>query len=113
MVYQSIIDCTEVLKLQFSTKPDFDVNAKDFIVKLLSENPAMRLGMLRNGTNDLWEHPFIKKSGYTSQNVLQRALKPPYVPECDGPLRCCNFEEFDVVDVPIPTYTGTNEYKTF
>jgi len=113
MIYQSIIDSTEVLKLQFSTKLDFDPNAKDFCIKLLQENPAMRLGMLRNGVADIWEHPFIKKSGFTSQNVLQRTMKPPYIPECDGPLRCCNFEEFDVLDVPIPEYTGNIEYKNF
>jgi hypothetical protein len=63
MIYQRIIDSGEMLKVQFSSKPEFNPDAKDFICRLLVDNPSIRLGMLRNGTADLLQHPFIVKSG--------------------------------------------------
>ena len=63
MIYQNIIDSQEMLKVQFAEKPDFDPDAKDFISKLLVDNPGVRLGMLRNAEADIWTHPFITKSG--------------------------------------------------
>ena len=63
MIYQNIIDSSEMLKVQFASKPDFNPDAKNFIEKLLTENPGVRLGMLRNGDADIWSHPFIAKSG--------------------------------------------------
>lgn len=36
-----------------------DTRAKDMIVNLLKFMPGLRLGMLRNGINDIWNHPFL------------------------------------------------------
>jgi len=85
----------------------------DFIKKLLMPNPAVRLGMLRNGTADIWEHPFIANSGITADKILRRDTKPPYVPEIINPTDCFNFEEFDNVDPPVRKYAGKFDFKGF
>lgn len=55
--YQRIIHCNDNISQLF--KPQFDAKAKDLICKLLAATPGTRLGMLRNGTEDIWNHPFF------------------------------------------------------
>lgn len=102
-----------MLKKQFITKPDFNNDAKDLISKLLVPNSSIRLGMLRNGTNDIWQHPFIIKSGYTVDKIMKREIKPPYCPHINTTTDVYNFEEFDNIDFPIKKYTGKFDYKEF
>jgi serine/threonine protein kinase len=56
-VYQKIIHSDETLKECF--KPQFDPTAKSLILQLLSHTPGLRIGMLRNGLEDVWKHPFM------------------------------------------------------
>ena len=102
-----------MLKGQFNTKTDFNPDAKDFVCKLLVPNPSIRLGMLRNGTADIWEHPFIKKSGFTSEKIMRRDMKPPYRPDIKTTTDVFNFEEYDNVDIPVKKYTGNFDYSEF
>lgn len=45
-------------KLKTAFKSNFPPDAKTIILKLLVENPAMRIGMGRNGFDDIWEMPY-------------------------------------------------------
>jgi hypothetical protein len=51
------VNSVEILKKSF--KPNFPEGSKTLINKFLLENPAMRLGMLRNGMDDIWMQPFF------------------------------------------------------
>ena len=52
--------CSEKsLEEAFSQLSHFDPVAKDLILKLLVDMPGLRLGMLRNGNDDIWRHPFL------------------------------------------------------
>ena len=53
--------------------------AKDLILKLLVENPGMRIGMLRGGISDVWVHPFFRN--FPLEKVQKRDLVPPIKPE--------------------------------
>ena len=85
MIYQNIIESEEVLRVSFTK--EFDIDAKDFIMKLLVVNPHMRLGMLRNGLDDLWAHPFLANSRarqdretFAHNSIMTKEHKPPFKP---------------------------------
>ena len=56
MIYQNIIESEENLKIILNP---LEKNSKSLISQLLTSNPIIRLGMLRNGINDIWEHNFF------------------------------------------------------
>jgi serine/threonine protein kinase len=58
-IYQRIMCSEEALQEAFSQQPYFDPVAKDLVLKLLMDMPGLRLGMLRNGVDDVWNHPFL------------------------------------------------------
>ncbi|CAE7559122.1 Pka-C3, partial [Symbiodinium microadriaticum] len=58
-VYQRIMCSSESLQECFSHFSHFDPVAKDLILKLLVDMPGLRVGMLRNGVEDIWRHPFL------------------------------------------------------
>ena len=75
MIYQQIVESEETLRFIFSgghgsssakiaasksTVKHMDNNAKDIISSLLRFSANLRLGMWRNGINDIWEHAFLK-----------------------------------------------------
>ena len=70
------MNSTEILKSAF--KPNFPINAKSLILKLVVENPAMRLGMQRNGFDDIWEQPYYTAHGITKAAIESKSLTPPY-----------------------------------
>jgi hypothetical protein len=59
MTYQQILD-SSVLLPPLLTNPHMDGSSRALFGGLLQMNPNMRLGMLRNGIDDLWTHPFFK-----------------------------------------------------
>jgi hypothetical protein len=76
--------------------PSFPPNAKSLIQKLVVNNSQLRLGMLRNGVDDIWTHPFFSgikllylhcpfkysassAAGITKELVESKALEPPYM----------------------------------
>ena len=58
-IYQRIMASEEALEEAFSQLSHFDSCAKDLIMKLLVDMPGVRYGMLRNGEDDIWNHPFL------------------------------------------------------
>lgn len=57
-IYRNIMVAPEKLKTAF--KSGFPADARAIILKLLVDNPAMRIGMLRNGFDDIWDMPYYK-----------------------------------------------------
>ena len=72
--------------------------------KLLSPNPAFRLGNLSGGVNDIINDPFF--AGYDWESVKSRQLKSPYSPPVKDALDTSNFDHYDE-EAKIPTYSGS------
>jgi len=65
MIYQNIVESEENLKCVFSGSGagsfgNFDANSKSLLLALLTNSPLMRLGMLRNGIDEIWAQPMLK-----------------------------------------------------
>ena len=90
-------------ELKFPKKIPVSDNAKDLLKKLLIKKQNNRLGA-QNGFAEIKVHPFF--SGFNFNDLLEKKIKPPYVPKLSGKLDVGNFdEEFtseDVVTSAIP-----------
>ncbi|EER05617.1 cAMP-dependent protein kinase catalytic subunit, putative [Perkinsus marinus ATCC 50983] len=60
----------------------FDVNSKDLIKRLLTQDLSKRYGCLKNGAEDIKKHKWFK--GVDWAKVFTRELPPPYVPKVRG-----------------------------
>lgn len=67
------------VQLETAFPKSFSPECKDIILKLLVENPGMRIGMLRNGISDVWGHPYFRH--FPLEKVQKRDFVPPYRPE--------------------------------
>ena len=99
--------------LEISFAKGFPPEGKDLILKLLVENPGMRIGMLRQGINDVWKHPFFRS--FPLEKVQKRDLVPPYKPDESlknkVELSDLIIGDFDTDEVP--PYTGTFSFESF
>ena len=59
MIYQSIVESEEHLKFS-ATYSGLDVNGKKLLNGLLTNRPYMRLGMLRDGIDEIWTFSALK-----------------------------------------------------
>ena len=60
-----------------------DVAARDIIKRLLTANPAQRLGCLRGGAADVKSHEFFKRTDWAA--LLARRVPPPIKPVLKSP----------------------------
>jgi serine/threonine protein kinase len=74
-VYQNIVNSEDVLKTALPST--LDPSAKNLIVALLEPSPVRRLGMLRNGMDEIWLQPFFR--GTTLEQVNRKASAAPYM----------------------------------
>jgi len=76
-VYKFIMQSKDVLETAFPKS--FSPECRDLVLKLLVENPGMRIGMLRNGISDVWGHPYFRQ--FPLEKVQKRDFVPPYRPD--------------------------------
>jgi hypothetical protein len=125
-VYQKIIHSDETLKECF--KPQFDLTAKSLILQLLSHTPGLRIGMLRNGLEDVWGHPFmlgqwtptpvrlslsqfLLPADVTPDDIFARAIPPPLRPDMDRLMETTSFDA--EVSTEVPDYCGRYDFTNF
>ncbi|MCQ2821111.1 MAG: protein kinase [archaeon] len=85
-MYQLIIHS----EVKFPKKIPASDNVKDFIKKLLNKNPEKRLGSI-NDFEDIKKHPFF--SGLNFDDLLERKIKPPFVPVLKDRTDTRNFDQ--------------------
>uniref|UniRef100_T1K6W5 cGMP-dependent protein kinase n=1 Tax=Tetranychus urticae TaxID=32264 RepID=T1K6W5_TETUR len=61
----------------------FSINAIHLIRRLCRDNPCERLGVQKNGINDVKKHKWFH--GFDWEGLVNRQLKPPIVPILSGP----------------------------
>jgi len=66
--------------------------AIDIIRKLLSKVPSQRLGMLKNGQKDIFEHPWFHDLSF--EQYRAREVKAPWIPKIKDPLDSSNFDSW-------------------
>lgn len=121
-VYQKIIHSDETLKECF--KPQFDPTAKSLILQLLSHTPGLRIGMLRNGLEDVWKHPFMIGqwtslltlvltflADVSPDDIFARAIPPPLRPDMDRLMEATSFDAD--VSTEVPAYCGRYDFTNF
>lgn len=70
----------KILRGQYHFKKDPNLcDAEDLVSKLLIRNPALRLGSLAGGANDIREHEFFKNIKF--DDLDQSLIVPPHIPE--------------------------------
>jgi len=71
----------------------FDSASRDFIKHLLKHDRTRRLGNMKNGALDVKNHRFFK--GVVWEEVYNRVLRPPILPEVDDEDDTSMFEAYD------------------
>lgn len=102
-IFQNIVAAEKNL----SFPPKMDPQLVDIVRKLLTVNPAFRLGNLSGGTDDILKDPFFSTMDWEA--MRNRRTRSPYVPPIKDPLDSSNFDEYDEDD-NIPPYIGSQEF---
>lgn len=102
-IFQNIIAADKVLA--FPGRADAQHSA--LVKKLLSTNPAFRLGSLSGGVEDIIKDAFFASSDWPS--VSAQKAPAPYVPPIGDALDSSNFDAYEEEE-SIPEYIGTQEH---
>ena len=98
-IFQNIIASPK--SLQFEKK--MDASHVSLCKKLLTSNPAFRLGNLIGGCDDIAADPFF--ANFDFKALENRGIAAPYKPAVKNALDAANFDKYDE-NVDIPDYYG-------
>ena len=110
IIYQNILHSKDVLS-KTETFKSFDKSMIQFIKDLLNENAHQRIGMLRNGIQDIWQQPFLK--GYDQDKIYHRSIQAPYNPteKLDSIDSIFIFDDIRLEEAP--QYDGLFDFSEF
>ena len=80
-----------ICNLKYSFPRHLSKDCRDLIKRLLTKNPARRLGNLKGGAQDVKEHPWFK--GLDWVKLARKEIPAPYVPQIGGVDDVSNFED--------------------
>ena len=98
-IFQNIIASPK--SLTFEKK--MDSSLINICKKLLTSNPAFRLGNLMGGCDDIIQDPFFADFDFAALD--KRQIVAPYVPPVKNALDAANFDKYDE-NVEVPDYYG-------
>ncbi|RLN06615.1 hypothetical protein BBJ28_00002818 [Nothophytophthora sp. Chile5] len=90
----------------------FDSDAKDLVMKLLEPNPALRIGSLAGGMQDVVNHPFFANAKFDWSALVKKTLKAPYTPAIKDAFDSGNFDAYPE-DAKIRPFTGSDTFDGF
>eukprot|EP01039_Chlorochromonas_danica_P001087 gene1087-1177_t len=102
-IFQNIVAAEKVLSFPRGMDPQHVA----LIKKLLTVNPAFRLGTLSGGIDDIIRDPFFSTVDWNAISMQQQPS--PYSPPIAGGLDTSNFNEYEEEEA-IPEYSGTQEF---
>lgn len=102
-IFQNIIAADKVLTFP----PRMDPQHVALIKKLLSVNPAFRLGNLSGGIEDIINDPFFQSVHWPS--IIDQSAPSPYCPPIGDALDSSNFDDYEEEE-SVPEYVGTQEH---
>ncbi|GAV02844.1 hypothetical protein RvY_13359 [Ramazzottius varieornatus] len=77
----------------------FSNDLKDIVKNILQVDVTKRYGNLKNGANDVKNHPFFNDTDWLA--LYHRKIPAPFVPKTKGPGDASNFDSYD--EEPIAT----------
>lgn len=89
----------------------FEHYAKDIVRRFLTSDRTKRLGCLRHGTQDVFQHKWFSSRGFTWNDVYNKNLRPPIEPIVLHPGDHQNFEDYNQVDAGFSSEVATLEEK--
>ena len=99
-IFQNIVASEKTLAFP----PKMDPQHVALVKKLLSVNPAFRLGNLSGGVDDIIKDPFF--NGFDWDSLSKKTMKSPYKPPIGNALDSSNFDSYDE-EPNTPEYTGS------
>jgi CRP-like cAMP-binding protein len=90
----------------------FDADAKDLVLKLLEPNPALRIGSLAGGMQDVVNHPFFTHAKFDWAAMVKKTMKAPYVPAIKDTFDAANFDAYPE-DTSVRAYNGADVFEGF
>ncbi len=102
-IFQNIVSSEKTLSFPAKMDPQHVALVK----KLLSVNPAFRLGNLSGGVDDIIRDPFFSTVDW--QAINRKEVKSPFVPVINNASDSSNFDQYEE-DNSIPVYTGTQDH---
>mmetsp|Transcript_5283 Transcript_5283/g.5782 ORF Transcript_5283/g.5782 Transcript_5283/m.5782 type:complete len:820 (-) Transcript_5283:366-2825(-) len=102
-IFQNIVAADKVLSFPRGMDPQHVT----LIKKLLTVNPAFRLGTLSGGIDDILRDPFFSTVDWTT--ITAQQIPAPYVPPITGGLDSSNFDDYEEEE-SIPEYLGSQEF---
>ena len=107
-IFEKIVSVETTLKF-----PErFDLNAKDLITKLLHPNPALRLGCLAGGVQDIMTHPWFTIVNVQWGAMLKKELRAPFIPPIKDQHDSSNFDPYPEETV-VQAYNGVDYFEGF
>ncbi|XP_066572358.1 serine/threonine-protein kinase N2-like [Amia ocellicauda] len=91
--------------------PGFLSSESIFIMKkLMKKNPSKRLGASKRGAEEVKKHPFFRSVDW--QGLLEKKVKPPFVPTLKGSADVSNFDIAFTAEAPVLTPPQTPRVLT-
>ncbi|POM74052.1 CGMP-dependent protein Kinase [Phytophthora palmivora] len=107
-IFEKILQGRAMLKFP----PKFDPDAKDLVMKLLETNPALRIGSLAGGMQDVVNHPFFTNAKFDWAAMVKKTMKAPYTPAIKDAFDAGNFDAYPE-DTKIRPFTGSDTFEGF
>ena len=102
-IFQNIVAAEKNL----SFPPKMDPHLVSVCKKLLTVNPAFRLGNLSGGVADIMREPYFSSLDWDA--VKNRKARAPYVPPIGDAMDSSNFDEYEEEDF-VGDYVGSQEH---
>lgn len=98
-IFQNIIASQKTLQFERKMEAQHVALCK----KMLTPNPAFRMGNLMNGVKDIMDDPFFASTDWDA--LRKRTFPSPYQPTVKNALDADNFEQYEE-DADIPEFYG-------
>lgn len=99
-------------RAQIKFHPKFDPDAKDLVLKLLEPNPALRIGSLAGGMQDVLNHPFFTNAKFDWAALAKKTMKAPFVPQLKDAFDAANFDAGSE-DANVRPFYGNDTFEGF
>jgi serine/threonine protein kinase len=91
-LYEKIVSCNPVYPKYFSDE------VIDLLKHLLSPDLSSRYGNLKNGPQDVMDHPWFTSIDFDL--LAKRQIRPPFIPDVKGEGDTSNFDTYEEEKVP-------------
>jgi serine/threonine protein kinase len=81
-----------IVRGKFHVSSRLSPSAAAIIQGLLTKDPALRLGSLAGGSDDILNHDFLK--AIDQEKLRRKEITAPFVPRIKNPLDASNFEDW-------------------